>query len=200
MSKKIKRLSFLTPIFITAFILGLSGCTTYYGQPPYSANYIQPSSGYVSVGVAEPTFAFSVGTGVSAYYYPTLQTYLYLYNGSYYRWFNGGWVYARGYTGPWYSIPPTMVLPEPLLYGPPPPVVHSQPYFHWWKSNVGTWYRTNHPEWWTQHQTFLRNYNSWNNHVSSYRTHPGDLYPRNENRNNGNGNGRNEKGNNGHYR
>ncbi|MCL5408455.1 MAG: hypothetical protein M1135_00285 [Candidatus Omnitrophica bacterium] len=177
MSEKIKKSVFgILFIFIVGFILALSGCTTYYGQPPYSVNYVQPVSPQGYVVASAPTFVFSTN-GINVYYYPALQTYLYLYNGFYYRWFNGGWVYAQVYSGPWFPRAIGVSLPFPLRYGPPVPVVSYQPYFVWWKANIGPWYRAHYPQWWNIHHPFLNHYNSWQNHIRIYRGHIQQLYP-----------------------
>jgi hypothetical protein len=154
-------------IFLTIFMLfafNLSGCATYRTPSAYSAGFIS---------VSTPSFAFSFGQGVNAYYYPPFQTYIYGYNGYYYRWFNNSWVYASAYSGPWFQLPPTVVLPSPLLYGPPPPIVTYRPYFMWWRRNVGPWYRIYHPGWWVRHRAYLRHYDLWRSHAARfYANHP----------------------------
>jgi hypothetical protein len=153
-------------IFILAILLfafALSGCATY-STPAYSGGFIS---------VSTPNFAFSFGEGVNAYYAPMFQTYIYGYNGYYYRWLNGGWVYASIYSGPWYSVPPTVVLPGPLVYGPPPPIIAYRPYFIWWRLHAAPWYRVYHPGWWVRHQAFIRHYSLWRSHVGRfYANHP----------------------------
>ena len=148
--------------FAFLFALFLSGCAAYYPAPAYSAGYI---------GISTPNFAFSVGEGVNAYYAPAFGAYIYGYNGFYYRWLNGGWVYANVYAGPWYAVPPTVVIPGPLLYGPPPPVFAYRPYFIWWRAQIAPWYRMHHPGWWGRHRLFIRHYNLWHRHVIRFYAH-----------------------------
>ncbi|MCL5673546.1 MAG: hypothetical protein M1407_02875 [Deltaproteobacteria bacterium] len=149
---------------IMLFAFNLSGWATYSIPNAYS-------SGFISVST--PNLAFSFGDGVNAYYYPPFQTYIYGYNGYYYRWYNNNWIYASAYSGPWFPLPPTVYLPAPLLYGPPPPIITYRPYFIWWRSNIGPWYRINHPGWWVRHHAYLRHYNSWRSHVGRfYANHP----------------------------
>ncbi len=158
-----KRLSVFA-VFLGMFVLILSGCAAYYGPSAYSQGY---------VSVAAPNFAFSFGEGVNAYYAPAYNAYIYGYNGYYYRWLNGGWVYASVYAGPWYSLPPTIVLPGILAFGPPPPVIAYRPYFVWWRMHVAPWYRAYHPGWWARHGVFLRHYYIWHEHMNRfYVSHP----------------------------
>jgi len=148
------------------FILFLSGFTAYYSSPAYS-------DGYYGVGVATPNFVFSFGNGVNVYEAPIYGGYIYRYNGYYYRWLNGGWVYTNVYAGPWYPVTPGIYLPEILTFGPPPPVVAYPGYFSWWRNYVGPWYRYHHPGWWGRHHMYLRNYNVWHEHEGNfYRNHP----------------------------
>lgn len=151
-------------LFVLAIGVFLSGCAAYYPAPAYS-------SGYVSVST--PNFAFSIGEGVNAYYAPAFGTYIYGYNGYYYRWLNGGWFYASVNSGPWYSVGLNIYIPTPLLYGPPPPVYNSRPYFTWWRTNIAPWYRMNHPGWWGRHHMFMHHYNMWQRHTGRiYENHP----------------------------
>ncbi|MHB1665369.1 MAG: hypothetical protein ACYCT7_08945 [bacterium] len=101
-----------------AVMFSVSGCAI---NPPlaYNGGYGGGGGGYI--GVSTPSFAFSVGNGINAYYAPDSQGYIYGYNGLYYMWNNGEWTYANGYSGPWAPMPPAMVMPGPLEYGPPPP-------------------------------------------------------------------------------
>jgi hypothetical protein len=155
-----KSLLFLTA-FAGIFILFLSGFAAYYSSPAYS-------EGYYGVGVATPNFAFSFGNGVNAYEAPIYGGYIYGYNGYYYRWLNGGWVYANVYAGPWYPVTSGIYMPGILAFGPPPPVVAYPGYFSWWRNNIGPWYRDNHPGWWGRHHMFLENYGTWRSHVNNY--------------------------------
>ena len=158
-NEKNKKRLLIFASFIGIFVLFLSGCATYYSRPAYS-------QGYIGIGVAAPNFAFSLGDGVNAYYAPMYDTYIYGYNGYYWRWLNGGWVYASGYSSPWYPVTAGVYLPPALIYGPPPPVMDYQPYFTWWTNYVGPWYRVNHPGWWGRHHMFLRNFGTWRSHVN----------------------------------
>ncbi|MHB1646411.1 MAG: hypothetical protein ACYCSW_07870 [bacterium] len=149
---------------IMLFAFNLSGWATYSTPNAYSAGFIS---------VSTPNFAFSFGDGVNAYYYPPFQTYIYGYNGYYYRWYNNSWIYASAYSGPWFPLSPAIYLPAPLLYGPPPPIITYRPYFIWWRSNIGPWYRTQHPGWWVRHHAYLRHYNLWRSHAGRfYAKHP----------------------------
>ncbi len=160
-----KSLLFFVPL-AGIFILFLSGLTAYYSSPAYS-------EGYYGVGVATPNFAFSFGNGVNVYEAPIYGGYIYGYNGYYYRWLNGGWVYANVYAGPWYPVTAGIYLPGILAFGPPPPVVAYPGYFSWWRGNIGPWYRENHPGWWRRHNMFLGNYGTWRSHVNNYyNNHP----------------------------
>ena len=133
----------------------------------------KPAYAGIFIGIAMPNFAFSFGQGLNAYYAPAYQSYIYGYNGFYYRWYNGGWVYASIYSGPWFPIPPTMALPALLVYGPPPPVVMYRPYFAWWRLHVAPWYRENHPAWWARHHMYLRHYRVWHAYAPRfYALHP----------------------------
>ncbi len=146
-----------------AFLLAvfLSGCAAYNSQSAYSEGYY--------IGAQGPNFAFSVGNGINAYYVPSFGAYVYGYNGYYYRWMNGGWVYANVYDGPYYPVAAGIFVPGPLLYGPPPPIYGNAPYFTWWRANVGPWYRVHHPGWWGMHHRFLGNYNAWQSHRRDFR-------------------------------
>ena len=77
------------------------------------------------------------------------------------QWTGNGWLYSTDYIGPWYPLPPYSVLPLPLEYGPPPPMVPYQPYFVWWRARVAPWYRVNHPAWWFRHRVDLDHYRVW---------------------------------------
>ncbi len=110
---------------------------------------------------AQIDFAFSVGDGVNAYYLPTVSSFVYAYDGFYYDWAGNGWLYSTDYIGPWYPLPPYSVLPLPLEYGPPPPMVPYQPYFVWWRARVAPWYQVNHPAWWFRHRVDLDHYRVW---------------------------------------
>jgi len=161
--KRTKKL-FVFMASLGLFVLILSGCAAYYNPPAYSQGYIS---------VATPNFAFSFGEGVNAYYAPAFGAYIYGYNGYYYRWLNGGWVYANVYAGPWYPVTAGIYLPGILAFGPPPPVIAYRPYFIWWRMHVGPWYRAYHPGWWARHRMFLRRYREWRLHVNRfYRNHP----------------------------
>lgn len=130
---------------------------------------------------AQINFAFSVGDGVDAYYLPTVSSFVYAYDGFYYDWAGNAWLYSTDYIGPWYPLPPNMVLPLPLEYGPPPPVVPYQPYFVWWRARVAPWYRINHPAWWLRHRVDLDHYRIWRMRViPRYRVRPffrGPMHP-----------------------
>ncbi len=138
---------------------GLQGSQCTYGtwiiaQAPAP---IQPQ---VGVGIAPaPTFAFAVGSGVNVYYDPFLSSYLYEYNGIYFNWVNNAWVYSPVYSGPWYAITPYVVIPTPLLFGPPPPVIAYRPYWSWWSVQIGPFYMTYHPLWWRRYGAYTTNYN-----------------------------------------
>lgn len=163
--KRIKKL-FVFMASLGIFVFILSGCAAYYNPPAYS-------QGYFNIGVTSPNFAFSFGNGVNAYYAPGFGAYIYGYNGYYYRWLNGGWVYASVYSGPWYPVTAGIFLPGILAFGPPPPVIAYRPYFVWWRMHVGPWYRAYHPGWWARHQMFLRSYREWRFHaIRFYRNHP----------------------------
>ncbi len=158
---KIKKSLLFFAVFAGMLILFLSGFAAYYSSPAYS-------EGYYGVGVATPNFAFSFGNGVNAYEAPIYGGYIYGYNGYYYRWLNGGWVYANVYAGPWYPVTSGIYMPGILAFGPPPPVVAYPGYFSWWRNNIGPWYRDNHPGWWGRHHMFLENYGTWRSHVNNY--------------------------------
>ena len=163
---KIKKSLLLFAAFAGMFVLFLSGCAAYYSSPAYS-------QGYYGVGAATPNFAFSFGSGVNAYEAPMYGGYIYGYNGYYYRWFNGGWVYTNVYAGPWHPVTAGIFLPGILVFGPPPPIIVYRPYFVWWRMHVGPWYRVYHPGWWARHHMFLRHYGVWRSHVNRfYRNHP----------------------------
>ncbi|MHB8231455.1 MAG: hypothetical protein ACYDDB_00955 [bacterium] len=144
---------------------GLQGSQCTYGtwiitqatvQPPQP---VQPQVG-AGIGVAPaPTFAFAVGSGVNVYYDPFLSTYLYEYNGIYFNWVNDAWVYSLDYYGPWYAITPYVVIPTPLLFGPPPPVKAYRPYWSWWSVQIGPFYMAYHPFWWRRYGIYTANYN-----------------------------------------
>ena len=110
---------------------------------------------------AQINFAFSVGDGVNAYYLPMASSFVYAYDGFYYDWGGNGWLYSTDYIGPWYPLPPYSVLPLPLEYGPPPPMVPYHPYFVWWRAWVAPWYQVNHPAWWFRHRMDLDHYRVW---------------------------------------
>ena len=117
--------------------------------------------------------AFSVGDGVNAYYLPATADFVYTGNGLYYEWSGNGWLYSTGDYGPWLPLPMTMVVPSPLLYGPPPPVFAFRPYFVWWRARVAPWYRLYHPGWWLRHHVYLAHYRIWRVRViPSYRNRP----------------------------
>jgi hypothetical protein len=117
--------------------------------------------------------AFSVGGGVNAYYLPATADFVYTGNGLYYEWSGNGWLYSTGYYGPWLPLPMTMVVPPPLLYGPPPPVFAFRPYFLWWRARVAPWYRVYHPGWWLRHHAYLVHYRIWRVRVIPlYRNRP----------------------------
>lgn len=147
------------PLLVLAAVAVLTGCADFYGSPAYSQNYF---------AVSTPNFAFSFGEGVNAYYAPSFGGYIYGYNGYYFRWMNGSWLYASVYPGPWYSLPPNFILPGVLAYGPPPPVVSNRPYFDWWRVHVSPWYITHHPEWYRRNSRFMNNYRNWHSHVNRY--------------------------------
>ncbi|MHB1495567.1 MAG: hypothetical protein ACYCUY_09005 [Acidithiobacillus sp.] len=122
---------------------------------------------------AQINFAFSVGDGVNAYYLPMASNFVYAYDGYYYDWAGNGWLYSTDYIGPWYPLPPYSVLPLPLEYGPPPPMVPYQPYFVWWRARVAPWYQVNHPAWWLRHRVDLDHYRVWRARViPRYRARP----------------------------
>ena len=126
-------------------------------------------------------FSFSVGEGVNAYYLPSVNNFIYSGDDCYYEWSGNGWLYSRSYYGPWLPIAMTMVVPTPLLYGPPPPVFTFRPYFVWWRVRVAPWYRTYHPDWWLRHHAYLAHYRIWRARVIPlYRNRPfylGRIHP-----------------------
>ncbi|MHB1660706.1 MAG: hypothetical protein ACYCTD_01235, partial [bacterium] len=100
---------FMISVMFLTVIFSVSGCAI---NPPMASNGgYSGGGGYI--GVSTPNFAFSVGNGINAYYAPGSQGYIYGYNGLYYMWNNGEWVYANSYSGPWAPPPPTMVIPGP---------------------------------------------------------------------------------------
>ena len=118
-------------------------------------------------------FAFSVGDGVNAYYLPAMADFVYAGDGLYYEWSGEGWLYSGAYYGPWLPLPMTMVVPPPLLYGPPPPVFAFRPYFIWWRARVAPWYHLYHPGWWLRHHVYLAHYRIWRARVIPlYRNRP----------------------------
>ncbi|MCR2829405.1 hypothetical protein NR402_03795 [Acidithiobacillus ferrooxidans] len=122
---------------------------------------------------AQINFAFSVGDGVNAYYLATASSFIYAYDRFYYDWAGNGWLYSTDYIGPWYPLPPYSVLPLPLEYGPPPPMVPYHPYFVWWRARVAPWYQVNHPAWWFRHRMDLDHYRVWRARViPRYRGRP----------------------------
>lgn len=115
---------------------------------------------YGSIGTAPaPIFVFAVGSGVNVYYDPFLSSFLYEYNGIYFNWVNDAWVYSINYDGPWYAITPYVIIPTPLLFGPPPPVVAYRPYWSWWSIKIGPFYMTYHPLWWRRYGIYATHYN-----------------------------------------
>ena len=118
-------------------------------------------------------FAFSVGGGVNVYYLPAMSDFVYAGDGLYYEWSGEGWLYSGAYYGPWLPLPMTMVVPPPLLYGPPPPVFAFRPYFIWWRARVAPWYHVYHPGWWLRHHVYLAHYRIWRARVIPlYRNRP----------------------------
>jgi hypothetical protein len=165
--KKIAKGLLASVVFFGMFVLAFGGFAAYFNASAYSQGY------NIGVSVVAPNLAFSFGDGVNAYYAPIYGGYLYGYNGSYYRWYNGGWIYTNTYGGPWYPVGAGIYLPGILAFGPPPPVVNYPPYFSWWRSNVGPWYRFHHPGWWGRHHMYLKNYNTWHQHEGRfYNNHP----------------------------
>jgi hypothetical protein len=156
---------FIVYLLFAVFFVTASGAYVFTNAKPAQAG--------VFIGISTPNFAFSFGQGLNAYYAPSFQSYIYGYNGLYYRWYNGGWVYASVYSGQWFPLTPAMVLPAPLVYGPPPPVVMYRPYFFWWRLHVAPWYREYHPGWWARHHMYLRHYRAWRAYAPRfYATHP----------------------------
>lgn len=152
-------------LIFAVFIINMSGACVFTNTKPAYAG--------VFIGVSTPNFVFSFGQGLNAYYSPAFQSYIYGYNGLYYRWLNGGWVYTNVYSGPWYPINPSIILPAPLVYGPPPPVVMYRPYFLWWRLHAAPWYREHHPGWWARHHMYLKNYRAWHAYAPKfYARHP----------------------------
>ncbi|MHB1679514.1 MAG: hypothetical protein ACYCTB_03255 [bacterium] len=130
-------------------------------SPPSYLPPIQPQGGVGTSITPYPLFAFGLGNGINVYFLTSLSTYIYEYNGVYFNWENNGWVYSTAYYGPWYPVSSVVVIPVPLLYGPPPPVVAYQPYFNWWRTQIGPFYRVYHPRWWYRHRIFIRHYTIW---------------------------------------
>ena len=148
-----------------AALLFLSGCVVRPGGYGYSET---------SFAVAGPQVAFTFSDGINAYYEPAFGAYVYGANGYYYRWVNGGWVYATYYDGPWLPVAATVYLPPLLAYGPPPPIVRYRPYFVWWRMHAARWYAIHHPHWWYRHHFYMRHYAAWRAHViRHYENHPG---------------------------
>ena len=135
----------------------------------------------ISYAVAGIEFSFSIGEGVNAYYLPTMNTFIYSGNEIYYEWSGDGWLYSRSYYGPWLPVAVTMVVPTPLLYGPPPPVFSFRPYFVWWRARVAPWYRIYHPHWWLRYHPYMSHYRVWRARVIPlYRDRPfylGRIHP-----------------------
>ncbi|WP_298136238.1 hypothetical protein [Acidiferrobacter sp.] len=132
-----------------------------------------------SIGISGPQYAFTFGDNLNAYYWPAYSTFIYADNGFYYRWIDGGWVYAPGVAGPWWPIAPGVFLPPALLYGPPPPVIGYRPYFVWWRAGIGPWYARAHPIWWMHHRMFLAHYAVWRARIIPYyQAHPGIFWRR----------------------
>ena len=131
--------------------------------PPQSPPpYMPPVQPQVGIGVAPaPLFVFGLGDGINVYFLTSLSTYIYEYNGLYFNWENNGWLYSTTYYGPWQQVTPVVVIPVPLLYGPPPPVIAYEPYFRWWRLRIGPFYRMYHPRWWYRHRVFIRHYTIW---------------------------------------
>ncbi|MDA8273401.1 MAG: hypothetical protein M0Z72_06670 [Deltaproteobacteria bacterium] len=137
--------------------------------PPVVPQY-QPS---VNITVEAPYFITSIGEGVAVYYLPAISSFAFSYNGFYFSWVNNIWEYSNYYYGPWLPLTPVIVLPPPLLYGPPPPVFAYRPYFLWWKGRIGPWYRIYHPGWWYRHHPYMRHYRIWERRVLPfYANHP----------------------------
>ncbi len=111
-----KKLLILTAaVILTVSVFVLNGCAPF-NQP------LMQGGGMTSISAETPNFAFSYSNGVNAYYVPEYPGYVYNYNGYYYLWRDGNWLYSTFYEGPWAPVPPTMiqVLP-PLFQSPPPP-------------------------------------------------------------------------------
>ncbi len=133
----------------------------------------RPARAQFGIYVGAPSFAFSLFGGVNVFWMPSLATYAYYGNGYYYRWYQGGWLYAPVYYGPWAPLPPWFVLPQILLYGPPPPLVLYRPYFAWWRGNIGPWWRMHHPGWWGRYHPYLHHFDDWRRRAIPYfRNHP----------------------------
>ena len=134
---------------------------------------VRPARAQFGVFIGAPTFAFSLFGGVNVFWMPSFATYTYYGNGYYYRWYQGGWLYAPVYYGPWAPLPPWFVLPQVLLYGPPPPVIAYRPYFMWWRGYVGPWYEMHHPYWWGRYHPYLDHFDDWRQRaVPRFRNHP----------------------------
>ncbi len=157
--KNLKKTLIAGFIFVASFLAAV-GWTTY--NSPKAHSYI----GF-SIGVAAPNFAFSIGSGVNAYYAPAFG-YIYGYNGYYYRWMGNYWLYGTAFGGPWYPIPYGFYVPPILIYGPPPPFYNNGPYFRWWAGHVGPWWHANYPGWWARHGAYMGNYHEWNDHMERY--------------------------------
>ncbi len=146
-------------------LLFLSGCVVRPGGYGYSQT---------TFAVGGPQVAFTFSDGINAYYEPAFGAYVYGTNGYYYRWVNGGWVYATYYDGPWIPVVAGVYLPPLLVYGPPPPIVRYRPYFVWWRMHAAPWYAIHHPHWWYRHHFYMRHYAAWRAHVIRYyQNHPG---------------------------
>lgn len=133
----------------------------------------RPARAGFGVFVSGPQFAFSLSGGTNVFWLPAFSSFAYYSNGYYFRWINGGWLYAPVYAGPWAPVAPWFALPPVLVYGPPPPVVVYRPYFVWWRERVGPWYQRYHPHWWQAYHPYLRHYAVWRRRAVPYfRAHP----------------------------
>ncbi|MGC9258424.1 hypothetical protein [Desulfurella sp.] len=98
----------LIPIFIVAF--------SYFNKLP-NAN------ADMFINMVTPRFAFNIGSGLNAYYTPSVPGYVYYYsyNNMYYMWYNGILMYSPYYWGPWKPVYTGMIIPRIFLSGPPHP-------------------------------------------------------------------------------
>lgn len=159
-----KRLLFIS-VFLSLAFMFCFGTAVYRVTPAYSFGFRLFN---IWIGSYAPSFAFSFGEGVNAYYAPAYNTYIYGYNGTYYRWYNDGWLYASGFQGQWYPLTMGMFIPGILAFGPPPPIMNYRPYYDWWMGNISPWYRTHHRDWWERNHGYMNNYGTWRSHSEKF--------------------------------